>query len=71
MAAGRKDIVVTGFDLGKKTLLGLEDKNYSIAVAVQNQYKNGLRGCDGCRCCSKRWQQACTEAGKYRYPYGR
>ena len=41
MAAGRKDIVVTGFDLGKKTLLGLEDKNYSIAVAVQNQYKMG------------------------------
>ena len=41
MAAGRKDIAVTGFDLGKKTLLGLEDKNYSIAVAVQNQYKMG------------------------------
>ena len=41
MAAGRKDVAVTGFDLGKKTLLGLEDKNYSIAVAVQNQYKMG------------------------------
>ena len=41
MTAGRKDIAVTGFDLGKKTLLGLEDKNYSIAVAVQNQYKMG------------------------------
>lgn len=41
MAAGRKDVAVTGFDLGKKTISGLESKDYSVAVAVQNQYQMG------------------------------
>ena len=41
MQAGRKDIAITGFDLGKKTVAGFEDGNYNIAVAVQNQYKMG------------------------------
>lgn len=41
MELGRKDIVVTGFDLGKKTVLGLAEPDYSIAVAVQNQYQMG------------------------------
>lgn len=41
MAAGRKDIAVTGFDLGKKTVLGIEDNSYNVAVVLQNQYQMG------------------------------
>lgn len=41
MAAGRKDIAVTGFDLGRKTILGIEDNSYNVAVVLQNQYQMG------------------------------
>lgn len=40
--AGRKDIAIMGFDLGKKTISGLQNKNYNIATAVQNEYKMGF-----------------------------